>query len=360
MRSIHIDPPSGKTTKKISFCSASEGFLVLSNSTDVKYTADSGRNFVSLPITNAIIDFNGFPYTVVGPFSPSGVLPISPDTIFVYGDFTTSPAILYSTNRGQSYKVTYFNEIDTAIVIDMVFPQNDNVGYAISKDRVLKTTDRGQTWSTMLLNYNHGFTFLEAADNNNITAFSTLINGSKLLKSADAGVTWSNVALPPGRLRYCNFLSANRGYISMQNFPDSSYYETVNGGLSWNKRNNSAAFGFASNKIKYLNDSTAFAVALSLRVYKTTDTGRVWEPLPRDNALGATTGIHTDIHFFNNSQFWAASSNAFVELNTNPYAPRCQKPILHLIPRMFLPPMWLNCRTGPKEIINANGTRTMY
>jgi IPT/TIG domain/FG-GAP-like repeat len=69
--------------------------------------------------------------------------------------------------------------------------------------------------------------------------------------------------------------------------------------------------------MKFINDSTGFAIHEKFVIYKTSDSGKIWEKIPRDNQFKDAGASHNDLFFINNNQFWAAGYRNFVELNTN-------------------------------------------
>ncbi|MBO9633018.1 MAG: VCBS repeat-containing protein [Chitinophagaceae bacterium] len=68
--------------------------------------------------------------------------------------------------------------------------------------------------------------------------------------------------------------------------------------------------------MRFINDSTGYALGDLFSVLKTTDSGKIWEPLPRENNFSYLGYSHNDLYFINNDQFWAGGSS-FIELTTN-------------------------------------------
>ena len=154
MRQVFLEPGDDyKIIRKISFYSPSQGYIA---STDVPlnwvgFTADSGRTFVKRHITLGNVNFNSYYVNLTFGFGLKGVKAFSQDTIIAYGDYGLVPAILYSTNGGISYSLVYHSQYNpnqlSGGITDMVFPENNNIGYAIDADRILKTTNKGLSWS---------------------------------------------------------------------------------------------------------------------------------------------------------------------------------------------------------------------
>jgi photosystem II stability/assembly factor-like uncharacterized protein len=241
--------------------------------------------------------------------------------LIAYGHYGLVPAILTSNNGGNTFKLVYHNQFNnfqlSTGIRDMVFPQNDNVGYAIDADRILKTTNKGVSWSVVHTNPNSYFDFVEATDNNTVFAFSRGTN--KLLKTTNGGTNWTNVVMPAGmQISYANFITPSKGWLNTtDNNSNGRIYYTLNGGNSWTQKNHSTATSFECEKMKFVNDSTGFAIAGLFNVYKTTDSGRVWQRLQEDNNFTYLGYSHNDIQCLNANQFWAAGARDFVELSTN-------------------------------------------
>jgi hypothetical protein len=325
MRQVFIDnSQSGNEIKKLSFYSAAEGYVAFRDW--IGYTTDSGRTFQKKYITLSNVDYNGNSVNLTFGFGISGVKAFDQNTLIVYGDFGFIPAILYSTNGANTFKLIYhsqFNssEIRTGIT-DMVFPQNGIIGYAVDADRILKTTNRGITWNVTRTDPGSYFDHLDAPDDNNVLAMSTGFTTNKLVKTTNGGGSWLPVTLPPltkGKLRYASLLNANTGWLNMYDYDtyDSYFYKTVNGGSSWTLQNNIEATPFSSDKFKFLDDNVGYALTGQNEVSKTVNSGVLWEPLPRDNNYSYLNYSHNDLQCLNLTQFWAGGGHGFLELSTN-------------------------------------------
>ena len=197
MRQVYIDDNSDNAVKKLSFVSPSEGYVAFHSW--IGYTQDSGRTFAKKFITLNNVDYNGYSVNLTFGFSINGVKAFDKNTILVYGDYGFVPAMLYSTNGGNNFKLIYHSQntfVPEGGIADVIFPQNNGTGYAVDPNRILKTIDNGITWSEIKMTYGSGFTNLEAVDNATIFAMSSGVYTSKLLKSTNGGQNWQDVALP--------------------------------------------------------------------------------------------------------------------------------------------------------------------
>jgi photosystem II stability/assembly factor-like uncharacterized protein len=323
LRKVYEDRVAENEIYKLSFYSATSGYVAFRDW--IGFTIDSGRTFDRKPITMSNVDFNGHNVNLTFGFGINGIKAFNRDTIIAYGDYGFVPAILYSVNGGNTFKLIFHSLYNSQQfnrgITDMVFPANNNIGYAIDADRILKTTNKGLTWTPVGIYPGSDFTNLEAPDNSNVFAFSSKYTTNKLLKSTNAGINWQTVTLPQlnsGKLAYVTFVNASRGWLNMYDYDNAAYiYLTINGGVSWTLQNDAKASPFRCSKMKFTNDSTGYALVDLFTVYKTTNSGRLWEPLPRNNNFLYLGYSHNDLQTLNTAQLWAGGGHGLLELSTN-------------------------------------------
>jgi hypothetical protein len=321
MRQIYLDSEADNELLKSSFYSPSEGYVAFRDW--IGYTADTGRTFTKKYITLANVDFGSYSVNVTFGFIIFGVKAFNQNTIIAYGHYGLVPAILRSTNGGNNFTLVFHGLYNPAQfngeITDMNFPVDNLVGFAVDGDRVLKTVNGGVTWSVVRIEPNRLFTNVQAVDNSYAFAYSTGSSTKELIKTINGGSNWTALTLPPGDLTYAYFLNAGTGWISMHNGNNEAIYKTSNGGNSWILQNNLEATPFWTYKMRFLDDNTGYAFSTTSQnvVCKTSDGGKVWEPLPRDNSYSYLGYIHNDLHFWNSNQFWAGGGHGFLELTTN-------------------------------------------
>lgn len=312
---------AGDDISKISFYSSTEGYVAFYYS--IGYTADSGRTFTKKYITSNNVNYNGYGVNLTFGFKINGVKAFSQDTLVVYGEYGRVPAILYSVNAGTSFKLIFHSQltfIPNSGVSDMIFPGNGNTGYAVDADRILKTTDRGQSWFVIRTEVAKNYNALDAIDVNTIFAYTNGASEPAVISSSDGGASWGNIPLPTGNTSFlcADFVSLQKGWVNMRTNTEFKLYYTNNRGINWQQINDNEATPFSVKKISFINDSTGYAIGGLFQIYKTTSAGQVWEPLPRDNNYTSSYKSHNDFQLLNNNRLWAGGGDGFLELNVNP------------------------------------------
>lgn len=328
MRQVHVDTlQEGSDIQNISFYSASEGYVAFKYW--IGFTSDSGRTFTNKYI-NSNVDYNGYTVNLTIGFNIGGIKAFNQDNIIVYGHYGGVPAILYSNNGGDTYTLVFHSQFNqlvlTGSIISMAFPQNGSIGYASDADRILKTTDGGLHWSVIRT--------LQGANFGRITAISSdtvFLGGNssanpsvrRLTRTFDGGNTWTPMSLPAPSgttLADCFFLNGTTGWVSQYDADYRGYfYKTTNSGQSWTVVNDVNINPFISNRMRFLDANTGYAILSGLKyeIYKTVNGGVLWEPLPRDNDFEYPAKIHFDLDFYSPTQFWAGGGVGFMELTTN-------------------------------------------
>ena len=321
MRQIYTDSKADNEIVKISFFSPSQGYVAFNDG--LGYTIDSGRTFAKKLITISNVDYNNYSVNLTFGFVINGVKAFSQDTLLAYGHYGLVPAILRSVNGGISFKLIFLSQYDPLQlrtgITDMVFPQNGNLGFAVDADRILRTNDRGQTWAIIYISPGSYFNYLEAVDNSNVLALSTQSTSNRSLKTTTGGGSWQTMSLPAGQLlNYAYFISANKGWINTGNSNGTGRtYYTADGGSSWTLKNNVPATLFPVKKMRFINDSTGYALNGLYDLFKTTDSGKIWQKLPRDNNFSYLGYSHNDFQLWSSSQLWAGGGHGFLEISSN-------------------------------------------
>ncbi|RYZ45578.1 MAG: hypothetical protein EOP49_24975, partial [Sphingobacteriales bacterium] len=323
MRQIHLENTEGAEISRLCFYSQSEGYAAFRDW--LGYTSDSGRTFTRKYITPANVNFNGYsPVNLTFGFQILGVKAFSQSELLTWGSYGLVPAILRSVDGGNTFTLVFHSQFNSQQlstgITDMIFPQNSATGYAIDADRILKTTNRGLSWSVIRTVPGSFYTNLEGFDDFHIYAMST--SNNTLQYTDVAGLQWYYIhpgqIVPNGRITYAYFLNANLGWMSVYVDNDKQYfYKTINAGSSWTLQNNATATGFNADKFKFIDQNTGYALSGQNTVYKTGNSGATWEPLARDNQFTYLGYTHNDLQCWTADRIWAGGGQGLLELNTN-------------------------------------------
>lgn len=308
LRQTFLDTDENNTIHKIHFISPTEGFVAFEKW--IGYTQDSGRTFAKRYITLSNVNYNGYSVNLTFGFDINGVHAFNSSNILVYGDYGFVPAILSSTDGGKTFVLVYQGVFNPDYlyrgVLDVYFA--GAVGYALVDNQILKTTNSGISWNRVYTNANTDFlrfNFLDAQKG------FAIANGG-LVKTSDGGSTWQPIGKPSGYLRDASFTDELNGWIVQ----DGVIYKTSNGGTSWDALNGQDNF-FSESRLRFFNDTLGYAFGAYYTVLKTTDGGKYWEKLSRDNRFSYLGFGHEDLYFFDANRFWAGGGYGFLEITTN-------------------------------------------
>lgn len=191
-----------------------------------------------------------------------------------------------------------------------MFKVNDSTLYTAGRVRgpafLMKTKNKGQTWETidltpfglsaaMDLYFSHPDTGFVVGMNEK--PYSSGVYAGKIIKTTDGGKTWITVLPGLDVLTYfwkITFPSKMIGYTSLQqNIPDYStiiYYKTTDGGLNWKKNTIPVSlFGepinFYTQGIHFINETKGWIGGGGGKVnfMETSDGGDSWTNITQDN-----------------------------------------------------------------------------
>ncbi|MGD8782011.1 MAG: YCF48-related protein [Ignavibacteria bacterium] len=184
---------------------------------------------------------------------------------------------------------------------------NESVGFAAKENAgIMKTTDGGNTWYSVLDPVDYAFTnkvggISFADDQTGYVWFSLDAYSSyKVYKTTDAGETWSVVAElngPSYMSGGMTFFDVNHGFMAGYRIkPDTVYTSwivyTEDGGVTWNDADISAIpdkyVGKSFKSVAKVDESTAYAVG-GTSFFKTADKGKTWTAVDYGVTLNDTT-----------------------------------------------------------------------
>ncbi len=250
---------------------------------------------------------------------------INSQTGWIVGD---SGKILHTSNGG----VNWISQIsNTNEILRSVYFINENTGWAVggkynyktfSPVIIIKTTDKGNTWSIKYNLYDFNNTLYSIWFINENTGYACG-NGSygfelsgMLMKSTDSGESWfyqDNNFYPSSNI---NFTSSNTGWI-IGNYADdvgqdSGYIlKSINSGLNWNKAYVLFKSGFGSSS--FINDLTGWIGVVDRTstphqnvMLKTTDGSSNWQ---RINLSSDNEPV--SIFFTDSDKGWSCDGSIF-------------------------------------------------
>lgn len=178
---------------------------------------------------------------------------------------------------------------------------NPNEGWALGDDnKIFATKDGGKSWKSKEFNLS-GMTDLQFMNENNAFAIGFGNNGNMLLKSTDKGETWSLLSIPASVLQTSFwevfFVNQNVGWLGGWS---NKILKTTNGGLTWFQQTLSEDFNQVSS-LFFLNENIGWATDYNYsKIFKTVDGGNTWNEV----FSGINQGIK-DIKFTDINHGWA-------------------------------------------------------
>jgi hypothetical protein len=315
MKQIYKDANEDNEVRKFSFYTKSEGFIAFRDW--IGFTTDGGATFQKKNINLTNVNYNGFSANVTFGFAISGVKAFDKDNIIVYGDYGLVPSILVSADGGNTFKLIYHQQSSAtkfSYMVDMVFPDNGNTGYAIDEDRVLKTTNKGQSWTTVY--------YSADAHYKQIEAFGTtvaVVGPKEIIRSTNSAVSFIKIGLPTGFngiILSATHLTATKIWLNYQN-TDGYFYYSSDGGSSWTLKNNAQNDPVMFSKIKFFDDNLGYGLGTDYVVYKTTNGGKNWEPLLRETNFTYLGYQHYEFQFWDVDNFWVGGGYGLIESTNN-------------------------------------------
>lgn len=308
LRMIYLDQDSSNAIRNINFKKGS-GFVTFDHG--LGYSTDSGRTFTSKPITYGSVAFNGYSPDTSRGFHASGVCLLGMDSIFVFGDYASVPSILLSTNLGNTFTLIYHQQVSTPIpgnsCFQMAFVGNSPIGFALEKNGILKTTDRGKTWQPAIIMANRNLVNMNLNLDNSLLALTS----TGLISSVDLGASFKEFAIPSGQPGNISFSDANFGWLVV----DDKLYQTKNGGGSWTLQNDPQFYPVGKNLILE-TDSIGYCIGRNFQILKTRSWGKYWEPVIRENPLVFKGYTHNTIFLSPYYIFWAGGGHGMLEIGS--------------------------------------------
>lgn len=157
---------------------------------------------------------------------------------------------------------------------------NDSTVFIMKLGRILKTSDRGSSWTEC-------YAFKELAGpmiftGNNDTAFAVSgrtwdnLSYGTIHRSVDGGKTWADLDLSSPQITAISFQSSSRGwYVDFER----RLHRTTDGGTTWSYVSDLSPFGADYvTGLYFASDHAGYAISYKGTIFKTSDGGQSWTP----------------------------------------------------------------------------------
>jgi len=215
---------------------------------------------------------------------------INPNTGFLSSDFYQyhAPSIRYfskTTNSGITWTDMH---PDTIPYSDMYF-FDENTGFSLRSSALLKTTNGGLNWRTILNDNNSNiFSYNFVSPN---TGYAAVWNN--IYKTTNSGFSWVSVLQNPyHEMSAVKFVNNITGYVIQKSYYLNNFSmlsKTTDGGNTWQSEN----IGFADlNRFEFVDANTGYAVGRFGQILKTTNGGTPIGILPISNVIPVKFSLH--------------------------------------------------------------------
>lgn len=195
------------------------------------------------------------------------------------------------------------------------FPEDQSqIGYAGGQSLtymgdaiVIKTTDGGNTWTSVFTGTDNGIEDICFTDLNTgyIAGWSAYF-----AKTTNGGTTWTQQNPGTDVTYYTGvaFKDANHGVVTAQTNTGSGVWYTSDGGATWNTGSGLTSFPY---KLKYVSDNTYFLVTNTGEIQKSTNGGANW------TTVKSGAGLLIGIDFYNSQIGIATSEDGVIYKTTD-------------------------------------------
>jgi photosystem II stability/assembly factor-like uncharacterized protein len=196
-----------------------------------------------------------------------GIFNINPDICFVAGYNGLSK----TTDKGE----TWIPQLEGYGLFDVFF-LNDSVGWATGfYGNFFKTTNGGEVWIPIENEFNFHLLKIVFLDEDN----GYMLSDKYLLKTTDKGESWSLLQPTEHILRAMYFINRDTGWVAGG---EGVILKTIDGGINWEYQQMNSTEYAVLTSLYFFDESTGWAAGngLDIRggvILKTTDGGNNWE-----------------------------------------------------------------------------------
>lgn len=271
------NPEAGLKVNKIYFINPDTGFIVGDNGLIMK-TINSGEDW-EIMINPSLANFKTICF-------------IDSNTGWVGGyDDYYDGIIMKTTDGGNTWDVV---SSGTYFVIESICFTDQSTGYATDQDNVIKSTDGGLSWTTVLTpGWMLGFFSIDCLNADTVIAVG--MNGN-IQRTSDGGANWNLTStVTINDLFEVYMFDSNHGYSVGEL---GTVLKTTDGGHTWQLMSSGNVNNIVS--IRFSDESTGYALSDNGVVLKTNDAGTMWNSISAGNDyhsnLLAVSGKNT-LHF---------------------------------------------------------------
>ena len=182
-------------------------------------------------------------------------------------------AILKTTNGGANWAIHPLSiSADWPREFNDLFFINQTTGYAVGTNgKIVKTTNEGNAWAFMPSSITADLYSIYFIDDN--TGYA--VGEEYILKTTNAGESWTSKKIPDVTFNSVHFPTPETGYAVGDGIHDEcKIYKTVDGGVTWNELPTNDLY--ASTDVFFFNADEGYSTSGNL-VLKTLDGGKLWE-----------------------------------------------------------------------------------
>jgi len=224
--------------------------------------------------------------------------------------YTARNELYHTTDGGITWETSGLENMGSGI-FDLYFV-NRNTGF-IAKNGVMKSTDAGKTWALKFdagadeeyyaLNYNQ-LQFLN--ETIGYCAGGKTYDGSSIgnmVKTTDGGETWTSLKMNMSQITAFHFLDASNGFVF--NF-NQELWKTTDGGTTWTKVSSEIPEKYPDS---YFINASKIVLRTSENICHSIDGGVSWL---KDYTLPSENGQLTNMKFVDSRTGYVIGNNGFL------------------------------------------------
>ena len=238
----------------------------------------------------------------------------APNVVVAVGGTSGQAKISRSIDGGLTWSLVHTGNASEFFLETLVFLDSNN-GFAFGgSGTALKTTDGGQTWTSIAPIEPTATNTLRASANFGTTNIYVGGNGNFIYTSNDGGITWNKTPSTGGlsQLSKGMYVFDADTAISVSLIGTDKILRTTNGGLNWTNPDPSITVSF--QEVDFNGGSIGIAVGNSGRAFRSTDAGLNWVDISGNLPVGAFT--LQDVTFVNSTIVYViGTTNLFKSTN---------------------------------------------